>query len=165
MKARTYMERNEMAKVKFTAAEVAEKTGLAPNTITTYCKRGKVPGAYMEGKRWVLTPESLQVLETVKPRADHSRIGKRLQLVLDEPEPAGTESQAPAEEAFSEETKAATEALVKILSAATTTAQDAEETDPVSTALVETAWRLIGEAAELLIKAGYHAKNGGSFQA
>lgn len=164
MKARTYMERIEMAKVKFTAAEVAEKTGLAPNTITTYCKRGKVPGAYMEGKRWVLTPESLQVLETVKPRADHSRIGKRLQLVLDEPEPAGTESQAPAEEAFSEETKAP-EVLAQILSAATAMAQDAEETDPVSTALVETAWRLIGEAAELLIKAGYHAKNGGSFQA
>lgn len=164
MKARTYMEKNEMAKVKFTAAEVAEKTGLAPNTITTYCKRGKVPGAYMEGKRWILTPESLQVLETVKPRADHSRIGKRLQLVLDEPEPAGTESQAPAEEAFSEETKAP-EVLAQILSAATTRAQDAGETDPVSTALVETAWRLIGEAAELLIKAGYHAKNGGSFQA
>lgn len=160
-----------MAKVKFTAAEVAEKTGLAKNTVTTYCKQGKVPGAYMEGKRWMMTAESLQAFENVKPRADHERIGKRLQFVLgDEPERKPEEKPTDAPKGFPDvfvkkinaETAAKIMDMidepVQVIDVSAERAPELEwmdNPDPAIRALIDTAWRLAATMLELATKAGY----------
>lgn len=172
-----------MAKVTFTAAEVAEKTGLAHNTITTHCKRGLVPGAYMEGKRWMMTAESLKAFENIRPRSDHERIGKRLQFVLDdEPEQVQEPDQVPedAPETFNGGfiKKIDAETTAKIMELIEngnepvhlnepvhvidlTSGAPAPELewlsnpDPAVRALIDTAWRLMASASELFVKAGF----------
>lgn len=159
-----------MAKVTFTAAEVAEKTGLARNTITTYCKRGLVPGAYMEGKRWMMTAESLKAFENIRPRSDHERIGKRLQFVLDD-EPEQVPEDAPETFTGGIVKKIDAETAAKIMEKLKNSdepvhvidvsdAPDPEldylsNPDPAVRALMDTAWRLAATMMELATRAGY----------
>lgn len=159
-----------MAKVTFTAAEVAEKTGLARNTITTYCKRGLVPGAYMDGKRWMMTAESLKAFENIRPRSDHERIGKRLQFVLDdETEQVPEDAPETFTKGFVKKIDAETAAKimeqiensdepVHVIEVSAAHAPELEwlsNPDPAVRALIDTAWKLMASASELFVKAGF----------
>lgn len=148
--------------ITFTIQEVSELTGLAPNTISAKCKAGEVPGVFRKGRRWYLTPESLQMLQEVKPRASHVRPGKRIQLELDtEPENApetarnDAEDEAETHTALQDVIRKAAEELPDIISQPDLEFHDI---DTVAETLIELAWKQIGSAAEMFIRAGYRLR-------
>lgn len=146
----------EKRMIRFTVQEVSDMTGLAQNTITNKCANG-LPGAFREGRRWYLTPESLQALQEIKPRAQHTRPGKRIQLELEE-EPQTAQEPA-------EEEKNSLPDIIKDMVAAADLPDiiaqpdlEFHDVDMVAEALIDAAWKLIGSAAEFLIRAGYRVR-------
>lgn len=130
-----------------TPKQIAEITGYKENTIQRACREGQIK-ARKVGTRWLVDVQSALEFGKQKPHAEHTR---KRQEKLEEAHGGGLDLPEPQTQVSLDDLLGSTEVEVPEL-------EFDESMDPVSTALIETAWKLIGQAAELLMKAGYHGR-------
>ena len=130
-----------------TLAEAAEWSGFKENTIRRRWREGRIDGV-LQGKQLLISRQSMMEYTQQGglhvPHAEHTRNRhqKLTELIggLDLPETVIEEEpkQDPPHVEVPE--------------------LEFHDVDPVSVALIDTAWQLFAQAAELLVKAGHHAK-------
>lgn len=141
-----------MKQREMTPQQLEAITGYKANTIQRACREGQIKG-HKVGNRWLVDVESALQFGKQKPHAEHTR---KRQEKLEEAHNGGLDLPEPEEHQLSLE-----DIAPRDIFAAVTEAPELEfdeDMDPVTKALVETAWTLIGQAVELLVKVGYNLR-------